>query len=361
MAIDHIDKNQGPFKMKIRQKIKYILVAYPRVWTAYQTIKNQTTRLRLMSYFIRDMSNTFHNMDWTSRHKTPMQLTSELLFQYHKLEKGLVMPGPKRFFGEEPAKAVLNLLSIWHANHMPTSDPIYLGALETLHAYQNRLIDESLDKDDKIVSKISSFLDNFPIRTAVLATPYPLMDPELQVASGSQYFEHLANARRSVRSFSAQAVPQEKIAAAVKLAQLSPSACNRQPCRVYLINDPARKKALLALQNGNSGFGHLIPMLAVITSDSGAFKDASERHEPYLDGGLFSMSFMYALTSQGLATCCLNWCASPMQDKQLRAQLPLSDGEQVLMYLAIGFPEQNIQVPRSPRKSIEAILIAVNK
>lgn len=347
--------------MNIRQKIKHTLLAYPRIWTAYQTIKIQSTRFGLMSYFIRDISNTFRNMYWPSRNKSPMQLTSELLFQYHKLEKGLVMPGPKRFFGEEPAKAVLNLLAIWHAKHMSTSDPIYLGALETLHAYQNRLLSESLDKDDKIVPAVRTFLHNYPIRTEMLATPHPLMNAGEQEDINLQFFTQLANARRSVRSYSSQVVPQDKIEQAVKLAQLSPSACNRQPCRVYLVRDEARKKALLALQNGNRGFGHLIPVLAVITSDSGAFLNASERHEPYLDGGLFSMSFMYALTSQGLATCCLNWCASPDQDKQLREQLHLTDGEQVLMFMAIGYPEPDTLVPRSPRKSTEAVLIEIEK
>lgn len=346
--------------MNIRQKIKHTLLAYPRIWTAYQTIKMQATRFGLMSYFIRDISNTFRNMYWPSRNKSPMQLTSELLFQYHKLEKGLVMPGPKRFFGEEPAKAVLNLLAIWHNKHMSTSDPIYLGALETLHAYQNRLLSESLDKDDKIVSAVGSFLQSYPIRTEVLTTPHPLINAGVQEDINLQFFTQLANARRSVRSFRTQVVPQDKLVQAVELAQLSPSACNRQPCRVYLVRDEARKKALLALQNGNRGFGHLIPVLAVITSDSGAFLNASERHEPYLDGGLFSMSFMYALTSQGLATCCLNWCASPGQDKQLRKLLPLTDSEQVLMFMAIGYPEPNTSVPRSPRKSTGCVMINVD-
>lgn len=325
-------------------------------------MKIQAQRLWMLGYFFQDISNTFRNMYWPSRNKSPLQLTSELLFQYHKLEKGLVMPGPKRFFGEEPANAVLNLLTIWHSKNMPQTDPIYLGALETLHAYQKRLISESLDTDDKIVSSLRSFLHNYPIRTAALTTPQSLVNINTseQENINLQLFTQLANARRSVRSFSSREVPSTKIKQAVKLAQLSPSACNRQPCRVYLIKDEARKKALLALQNGNRGFGHLIPILAVITSDSGAFLNASERHEPYLDGGLFSMSFMYALTSQDLATCCLNWCASPDQNKRLREILPLTDSEQVLMFMAIGYPEPNALVPRSPRKSTESVLIEVS-
>jgi nitroreductase len=116
---------------------------------------------------------------------------------------------------------------------------------------------------------------------------------------------------------------------------------------------------LISLQNGNKGFGHLIPTLAVITSDSGAFFDASERHEPYIDGGLFSMTLMYALSAKGLATCCLNWCVSPDKDVALRNILPLADSEVVIMLMAIGYPEPDVLVPRSPRKPTANVLIEV--
>jgi hypothetical protein len=72
---------------------------------------------------------------------------------------------------------------------------------------------------------------------------------------------------------------------------------------------------MLKLQNGNTGFGHTIPLLALVTADLGAFFDSSERIEPALDGGLFLMSFLLALESQGLASCCLNFCVGPQTDK----------------------------------------------
>ena len=242
---------------------------------------------------------------------------------------------------------------------MSRADPVYLGALETVHAYQDRLESESLDKEDRVLTTLRLFLRNHPARSTLLATPQPLVSVSKDVKDNVQMFEQLVSARRSVRSFTSMVVPREMIEHAIRLAQLSPSACNRQTCRVHLVRDEGRKKALLALQNGNRGFGHLIPALAVITSDSGAFFDASERHEPYVDGGLFSMSLMYALSAQGLATCCLNWCVSPGNDGALRKLLPLADSELVVMLMAIGYPEPSAMVPRSPRKSTESVMIEV--
>lgn len=345
--------------MNLRNKIKQGLLAFPRLWAAYQSVKSQLKRLWLLRYFVKDISTIYRNMHWPSHDLSPLQLTSALLFQYHKLEKGLVMPGPKRFFGEDPARTILDLLEKWHSKGLSLNDPVYLGALETLHAYRDRLESESLDKEDRVLSTLRTFLHKHPARSASLSTPQPLARLAINETNNIEAFEQLVAVRRSVRSFATREVPRELIERAVSLAQLSPSACNRQPCRVYFVTDENRKRALLALQNGNRGFGHLIPTVAVITADSGAFFDASERHEPFVDGGLFSMSLMYALSAQGLATCCLNWCVSPGNDDALRGLVPLADGEVVIMLMAIGYPEPDVLVPKSPRKLTERIMVEV--
>lgn len=342
--------------MTIRQKIKRILLKHPVVWQNYQAVKAQLKRFLMLRYCLIDILNIYRNMYWPAQQLSALQLTSALLFQYHKIEKGLVMPGPKRLFGEEPVRATMELLKSWESQKFALNDPIYLGALETLHAYHDRLESESLDPQDKIKSIVYAFLVSHSVRSSWLVTPQRLENINSQALA----FDRLALARRSVRSFSPDQVPYTMIEEAVKLAQLSPSACNRQPCKVYWVDDEEKKKALLALQNGNRGFGHLIPSLAVITSDSGAFFDASERHEPYVDGGLFAMSLMYALLSQGLATCCLNWCVAPANDKALRKLLKLSESESVVMLMAIGFPAPNTDVPRSPRKPLDSVLFKVN-
>ncbi len=77
----------------------------------------------------------------------------------------------------------------------------------------------------------------------------------VQQTSAHDSFAQLALARRSVRDFADAPVPNDALREAVRLAQLSPSACNRQPCRVYAVTESARMAELLEYQNGNRGFG----------------------------------------------------------------------------------------------------------
>jgi nitroreductase len=152
-------------------------------------------------------------------------------------------------------------------------------------------------------------------------------------------------------------VPNDLIAQAVSLAQLSPSACNRQPCKVYVAEDEILKNALLSHQNGNSGFGHLAPIIFVVTSNSNHFFGAIERNQPFIDGGLFSMSLLFALQTQGLVSCCLNWCVSPSTDSAVHTLLNIPKSERIIMYIAAGFPVINTTVPKSHRKEISNALV----
>lgn len=336
----------------IKSKLKRALQSCPALWRALHTAKFQVKRVLLLKSFLQDVRKTYLYMYWNSKDSNSHKLSAELLFQYHKLEKGLVMPGEHRLFGLEPALAVMQLVGDWRRHGFNLSDPVFLGAVETLHAYADRLNQYDLDPTGKILPAVKSFLNDYPQRFPAYETPYalPVVDAYLS-------FKDIAHARRSVREYSTQEVPGNMIANAIELAQLSPSACNRQPCKVYIVSDNALKTNALALQNGNRGFGHQIPVLAAIVSESRGFFDASERHQPYVDGGLFAMSFAYALTAQGLSSCFLNWCASHENDTKLHQLLAIPDSEYVITLMAIGYAKDNVAVPRSARRDIASVLI----
>jgi nitroreductase len=159
--------------------------------------------------------------------------------------------------------------------------------------------------------------------------------------------------RYSIRNFSKEPVPEELIRDVVRIAQKSPSVCNRQSWHVYVIKDPALKEKALALQNGNRGFGHTADFVAVITSDLQTFASAGGRNQCFIDGGLFAMSLMYALHSKGVGTCPLNWMVEPSQDRKLRAVVPIRPSENVIMMMVGGFLPERLIVPKSARISAE--------
>ncbi len=338
----------------IKQKIKAFADRYRVIGVCYVACREKYHQLRKLGYFITDFAATYRDMSWAStKPVTYWSLSAQLLFQYHKLEKGLCMPGKRRFFGYDPAKATLALLHQWKAMGFSEKDGLYIGAVATLHAYQRRL--DELQPPN--VEALKQALQQFLLANAEdnrYATPYE--NAEVEDVARFDQFKRLALARRSVRDYLDIEIPPDVLSSAIELAQLSPSACNRQPCRVHVYTQKRQIEKLLALQNGNRGFGQTISTLMVITAEASGFFDASERNEPYIDGGLFSMSLILALKAQGVSSCCLNWCVSPAEDKSAHELGKIASSERIIMFMAVGYASDTAVVPRSPRRDLETVM-----
>lgn len=161
--------------------------------------------------------------------------------------------------------------------------------------------------------------------------------------------------RHSLREFKNEIVSDVVIERAVKLAMKTPSVCNRQAWGIYHASDQELKDIVLTYQAGNKPFGSSIPNLMVIATDLKAFFSGSEHYQHWIDGGLLSMSLMYAFHSLGVATCALNWSQTPVNDKALRKYLNIKPHNTIIMILAIGYPNVTNKVCVSARRPIEEV------
>jgi nitroreductase len=321
----------------------------------WQQLKADMRWLAMSRLFVHDAVHALRHMSWRRPSSEFWRLSAELLFQYHKLEKGLCMPGERRFFGRDPIRATAALLERWRAAGLDREDPVYLGALEAVWAYARRVEQTPPPAEIRaaIERTVERALAGYRPRPG-LATPRPV-----GVAGDGptpDELDALFVARRSVRNFRGEPVPAALLEQAVAAAQLSPSACNRQPWRVHVYRDAEQIRRLLALQNGNTGFGHQLRTLLVITADSSGFFDATERHQSFVDAGLFAMSLILALQVRGVANCCLNWCVPPERDRQAHAAGDIPAAQRIVMYLAVGFADSEALVPRSPRRGLDTFI-----
>jgi nitroreductase len=176
-------------------------------------------------------------------------------------------------------------------------------------------------------------------------------DPNIE-----QYFRGLVHGRHSVRAFAETTVPNEIIEDCVRLAQRSPSACNRQAVRVHVYGDAQLMRSILKCQNGNDGFGNTANRLLLLTFDQQAVLASSERNLPYLDVGLFAMTLVLALQARGVASCCLNLNNYWFRDRALRRCCGVPACEKPVLLIAVGYPPPNYSVAVSERLPLECVI-----
>lgn len=165
----------------------------------------------------------------------------------------------------------------------------------------------------------------------------------------------LAKRRRSVRWYDRRPVPRDLVRQALEIAALSPSACNRQPFEFRIFDEPSMVRRVAQLAAGTKGFNHNFPAIAVVVGRLRAFFHEKDRHIIYIDGALASMSFLFALETLGLSSCCINWPDIPTNDRRMRQLLDLAGDERVVMLIAFGYADTTGLVPYSGKRAVESL------
>jgi nitroreductase len=125
---------------------------------------------------------------------------------------------------------------------------------------------------------------------------------------------------------------------------------------VWIATEVEQRRRVLALQDGHQGFGEQAAAVAVVTVDTSAFHTVAERHQAWVDGGLFAMTLLYALQHEGLGTCCLNWCVQPSTDRRFKRSVGIPLHETVVMLIAIGALPDEFTVAHSPRRPLDEVM-----
>ncbi|MFQ3667221.1 MAG: nitroreductase family protein [Sphingomonadaceae bacterium] len=272
-------------------------------------------------------------------------LEARLVKEYHRIEKGLAMPEPRMGFGQRLIAEVQRLVTVNEEAAGPTFHSA--GARSALLAYRGATT---------CLPETATSIAEFEAARPAASMPEAGMRWESRDAvrqASAIDFAAFARSRSSVRDFSGEPVPEAIIRESVAIAMKSPRVCNRGTARCHAIFDPDLKARALALQNGNTGFGHLAGAVLVITSDRRGFHDLGERNQCWVDGGLFAMTLCHALHAAGYGTCMLNWSVLPDKDRALHRLLAIPEEEAIITLMAVGGLKERYRVAVSPREPVE--------
>ncbi|MGK7933248.1 MAG: nitroreductase family protein [Microcystaceae cyanobacterium] len=296
---------------------------------------------------------------WSSTQKhehTLKQLRALITVDYHRLEKGLAFREPRVGFGKDAVTKLLAHLK-QYVEITPQRDNTGEIALNALFSYYKFNSEQGLNDEElyQELLHLKSQLSDYgnPESTGGF---YTVNRHDIQKVAKIDLQDFFRN-RYSVRDFTEEEVDLNLIEQAVKMAQKTPSVCNRQSAKVYVFSKEEDKKQILQQQNGNRGFGHKANKVLIVTSNLEHFIWAGERNQGWIDGGMFAMSIVYALHSLGLGSCCLNWCVSHEKDQTLKKVAGINDSEVVVMMIAVGHLPEHFKVAQSVRKNIEEVMI----
>ncbi|MCK5805497.1 MAG: nitroreductase family protein [Lentisphaeria bacterium] len=173
-------------------------------------------------------------------------------------------------------------------------------------------------------------------------------------------FMKLVENRRSCRRYdSSRPVPREVLTECVEAARLAPSACNKQPWRFVIVDDP-ELVARIRADGRRAGIPHPwwddVPVFVVLCAELSLLAHRvapAVTGIPYhlLDLGIAGEHFVLAAEERGLGTCWIGW----FNARGVRRALMLPRRLRVLSLITVGYPaEQGDE--RSSRQDLDTIL-----
>lgn len=153
----------------------------------------------------------------------------------------------------------------------------------------------------------------------------------------------LARQRQSCRTFRPEPVPRAALERCLEAARLAPSACNSQPWRFTVVDDPATLAALgkgaFAGVHSMCAFAKTAPVLIVVEtlpSKAAARIGGWFQHTEYnlIDVGIACTHLLLQAECEGLASCWLGW----FNRRAIRQVLGLPWRAKIDNLLCLGLP-----------------------
>lgn len=308
-------------------------------------------KLRKYNDYRKD-KNIFSKTYMYSKPITKEKLEYDMLFEIHKLEKGFAVSKNQRPFGKDKINRIIYDIREYEKHRFDSSfayNLAYSSLKEYLEFYE---LKEWTDREEYNIVK--SFLNNNKEFDYIPVGAFDLKKNDFIDKALIDYNSFISS-RRSIRNFANKELSDEDIRKAVEMAIKTPTACNRQMCKIYYIKSKEGKKVIEDYAQGLGLFDLTNANYFVITFDLSANYFVGERNQGWFNSGLVTMNFVNALHSLGIGSCCIQFGNTFNEEKSFKSLLNIPSNERIGVIVTAGYYDEVSRIPYSSRKPIDEI------
>ena len=173
----------------------------------------------------------------------------------------------------------------------------------------------------------------------------------------------LIKSRQSDRKYSDKPIEKEKLERIVEAGRMAPSACNAQPWKFIVVDQPPlleklTEAASAKLLGMNSFVNQATVMIVVVREQANLSSKigATIKNKDYslIDIGIASQSICLQAEAEGIGSCMLGW----FDEKLARKTLGIPKSKRVELIITLGYP---LGEKRDKRRKPADETIAYNK
>lgn len=278
--------------------------------------------------------------------KDAIKLENKIRVSVHGIEKGFSYRSPKPAFGTEKILNLFDMLKSYIT--LPGAKESFVkDCLSTIKYYIDTYKDN--EKIGPIVDKYKALAASVEGRVEAKDATLDINKSDVDAILGAINYEDFIASRHSYRFYSKTPIDKALLEKALKIAEHTPTACNRQAQKVYIFTGEDKDRLLNIVPS--RGFVNEIDTAILITVDMRAYF-SEEFYQCYVDGGLYAMNLINAIHSTGLG--CIPLTASMFavnKRSELCERFNITLNEAPIITIGIGNREEKTQVNASYRKN----------
>lgn len=173
-------------------------------------------------------------------------------------------------------------------------------------------------------------------------------------------FQELINQRQSVRRYQEKPLERKELQLLIEAVHIAPSACNSQPWKLILVDEPALKnevaKATFSKTVAFNKFALEAPVIAVLVMEKaklvaqigGRIKN---KEYPQYDIGIAADHFCLQAAEIGLGTCMIGW----FDERKIQQLLNIPRNRKIGLLITLGYPPKDYKMRKKIRKPLDQI------
>ncbi len=258
-------------------------------------------------------------------------LCGEMLVLAHGLEKGMGLKNSRKGYGKGKARMLIDVMLSYYRKY-DVNTFAYNESLAILKCYfdlmkvQGESITDLLDAAEPLF--ISSDFNDYSVGFKDINMADVMRNSKFDV----NYF---FSSRHSIRSYSKEEISKDELEKAIELANMAPSACNRQPVHLYFTSTQSKALQFEKMIGGSIGFEGEVPYYICVTVDRLYFS-TEESLQWYVNGGIYLSYLVLALHSQGIGSIILQWRFGTELEDIAKLFLGISASEAIVALVGCG-------------------------
>lgn len=154
----------------------------------------------------------------------------------------------------------------------------------------------------------------------------------------------LLESRQSERAYIDRPVEKEKIERITEAGRLAPSACNGQPWKFIVVDEPDMKQKVAAATEAAvlrmNMFVRQAPVIIVVIREKSNLSSRAgdlikKKDYSHIDIGIATASMVYQAAAEGLGTCIVGW----LDESRMRKLLGIPGKKRIELVISVGYTD----------------------